>query len=328
MATPQYALTSLKTDRKMSTWQMKHKELPLPIWSKILPSSMRSKLSNKRKPKVAVINLHGMIMRNQGGSFGGRKLVNFENTKNVVDKTFDLKRLEAVFLNINSPGGSPVQTELIADYIQQKADLKKVPVVSFVEDVAASGGYWLATAAPKIYVSNSSVVGSIGVISQSFGFHEAIQKLGIESRLRTAGKNKAINNPFLPRNPEDDEIMKQILLALHENFKKQIISSRGNRIDIKDEEELFSGKIWVGEQAVKKGLVDGVQTMPRFLETEFGGLDKVQLSVVRSKSDGIMNLFQNAGMHAGLAIAENIDVHKLAMDILNAHNDPSQRVRM
>ena len=130
----------------------------------------------------------------------------------------------------------------------------QVPVISFVEDVAASGGYWLgkkecihnflfvtfffelknfalffikkATAASKIYVSNSSVVGSIGVISQSFGLHEAIQKLGIESRLRTAGKNKAINNPFLPRTPEDDEIMRSILLALHENFKNQVKTSR------------------------------------------------------------------------------------------------------
>ena len=130
-------------ERKMSNWQMKHKEDSLPVWSKILPNRMKEKMQKKRKPKIAVLNLQGTIMRNQGGSFGNRQLLNYDNTKDVIDKAFNTKKLEAVFLNINSPGGSPVQTELIADYIQLKTNEKKVPVVTFVEDVAASGGYWL-----------------------------------------------------------------------------------------------------------------------------------------------------------------------------------------
>ena len=118
-------------ERKMSNWQMKHKEDSLPVWSKILPNRMKEKMQKKRKPKIAVLNLQGTIMRNQGGSFGNRQLLNYDNTKDVIDKAFNTKKLEAVFLNINSPGGSPVQTELIADYIQLKTNEKKVLSIFF-----------------------------------------------------------------------------------------------------------------------------------------------------------------------------------------------------
>ena len=118
-------------ERKMSNWQMKHKEDSLPVWSKILPNRMKEKMQKKRKPKIAVLNLHGTIMRNQGGSFGNRQLLNYDNTKDVIDKAFNTKKLEAIFLNINSPGGSPVQTELIADYIQLKTNEKKVLSIFF-----------------------------------------------------------------------------------------------------------------------------------------------------------------------------------------------------
>lgn len=123
-------------------------------WTKILPESMRKRMEAKKKPKVAVLNLHGMIAAPRGrGNFGGRQPLSLVTTEKLIDKAFSLKKLEAVFLSINSPGGSAVQSELIADYIAQKAKDKEVPVVSFVEDVAASGGYWLATAAPVIYAS-------------------------------------------------------------------------------------------------------------------------------------------------------------------------------
>ena len=188
----------MSTDSK---WKLKHKETTTPTWHKlVLPVKYQDKMKEKRKPKIAILKLQGTIMAGRPGPAGrNNQRLNIDNTKDAIDKAFKTKLLEAVFLNINSPGGAPVQTELIADYIQQKSQEKHVPIISFVEDVAASGGYWLATAAPKILISKSSMVGSIGVISQSLGFHEVIQKLGIESRVYTAGKSKAFNNPLLPQ---------------------------------------------------------------------------------------------------------------------------------
>ena len=165
--------------RLASTWTMKNTASKPGLLSKMLPGGYRKKLENKGKPQVAVLNLHGMIASSSGRSPGfSRSPLSIQTTEKLIDKAFSTKKLEAVLLSINSPGGSAVQSELIADYIGQKSKEKGVPVISFVEDVAASGGYWLATAAPVIYVSKSSIVGSIGVISQSFGFHEAIAKLG------------------------------------------------------------------------------------------------------------------------------------------------------
>lgn len=139
---------------KFMSTKMKHQqEKPDKKWTKILPESMRKKMAAKKKPKVAVLNLHGMIAAPRGNRLGGRQPLSLATTEKLIDKAFNLKKLEAVFLSINSPGGSAVQSELIADYIAQKAKDKEVPVVSFVEDVAASGGYWLATAAPVIYAS-------------------------------------------------------------------------------------------------------------------------------------------------------------------------------
>lgn len=158
-----------------------------------------------------------------GRGFGGRKSLSIDSMEKLIDKAFSMKRCEAVLLNINSPGGSAVQSELIADYIGQKAKSSGVPILSFVEDMAASGGYWLATAAPTIYVTQSSIVGSIGVISQSFGFHEAISKLGIERRTMTAGESKAFSDPFKPWEEKDKAIVRQILASLHDNFKVECL---------------------------------------------------------------------------------------------------------
>jgi len=297
---------TMSTDSK---WKLKHKETTTPTWHKVvLPVKYQDKMKEKRKPKIAILKLQGTIMAGRPGPAGrNNQRLNIDNTKDAIDKAFKTKLLEAVFLNINSPGGAPVQTELIADYIQQKSQEKHVPIISFVEDVAASGGYWLATAAPKILISKSSMVGSIGVISQSLGFHEVIQKLGIESRVYTAGKSKAFNNPLLPQKEEDLEVIREILSELHKNFKNQVIASRGDRINPKDE-DLFSGKVWIGQQAVEKGLADGVSTIPRFIESEFGGLDKISTVTISTTKKSILeNLFSSTGSAAGLAFAENLD---------------------
>ena len=138
-----------------------------------------------------------------------------------------------------------------------------MPVISFVEDMAASGGYWLATAAPTIYVSQSSIVGSIGVISQGFGFHETIAKLGVERRTHTAGESKAFSDPFKPQTEEDLAIVRSILTSLHGNFKNQVKSARGDKLK-GPESKLFSGQVWVGQDAVDMGLFH-LQNYPRIL---------------------------------------------------------------
>lgn len=246
---------------------------------KLLPQSWRKKIEAKQKPHIAILNLHGMIASTGGGPrFGGQKPLSIHTTEKLITQAFNTKRLEAVFLSINSPGGSAVQSELIADFIGQKSAETKVPVISFVEDVAASGGYWLATAAPTIYASKSSIVGSIGVISQSFGLHKAIEKLGIERRTMTAGESKAFSDPFKPLEEKDTIIIKSILEALHENFKNQVKKARQDKLKVADD-KIFSGEVWVGEKAVEIGLIDGVDTVHNFIQSQFGGHKKV--TVVR-----------------------------------------------
>ena len=167
--------------------------------------------TERKKPVVSVIKLHGLIAPKSGTSFGQNRL-NIETLKPIIDKAFAPKRLKAIFLSINSPGGQPVQCELISNYIGDKVREKRVPIYSFVEDVAASGGYWLACCGDTIYVSRASVVGSIGVISGSFGFQELIEKLGIERRLFTAGNKKSFLDPFKPMQEHDVERNQRILV--------------------------------------------------------------------------------------------------------------------
>merc|ERR1711997_1129257 len=177
--------------------------------------------NNIRKPTVNVLKLHGQIAADmgRGGGLGGKKSLNISSTRKLIDSSFATPRLEAVLLSINSPGGSPAQSELISDYIQLLAKEKNVKVYSFVQDVAASGGYWLACAGEKIYITENSVVGSIGVISASFGLQDAIKYLQIEPRIHTAGDKKVLNSPFLPESEEDLKRKRVILDKLHTNFK-------------------------------------------------------------------------------------------------------------
>lgn len=287
------SLRSASIARKMSTtttsWEMKHKKTEPKKWAKILPQSWREKMAKKNNPKISVLNLHGTIMAAKRPGFGGGQPLSIDSLEKLIDKAFTPKKLEAVFLSINSPGGSPVQSELIADYISQKSKEKSVPVIAFVEDMAASGGYWLATAAPTIYVSQSSLVGSIGVISQGFGFHETIAKLGIERRTQTAGESKDWSDPFKAQNEEDKAIRQKLLNALHINFKNQVKNSRGDKLKAPDS-TLFNGHVWVGQEAVELGLVDGIDTIHRFVAKQFG-TDKVTVEKVSKKKGPLSTLF-------------------------------------
>lgn len=167
--------------------------------------------TERNKPVVSVIKLHGLIAPKSGRSLGQNTL-NIETLKPLIDKAFAPKRLKAIFLSINSPGGQPVQCELISSYISDKVKEKMVPIYSFVEDVAASGGYWLACCGDTIFVSRASIVGSIGVISGNFGFHEIIGKWGIERRLFTAGDKKSFLDPFKPMREDDVERTQRLLV--------------------------------------------------------------------------------------------------------------------
>ena len=203
-----------------------------------------------RRPTVAVIRLAGMI------GAGGRAQLNDEALGPVIDKAFARGKPVAVALVINSPGGSPVQSSLIAARIRRLAEEKKIPVHAFVEDVAASGGYWLAAAGDDIWVDDSSILGSIGVISAGFGAHVLLSRQGIERRVYTAGKSKSTLDPFLPEKPEDVARLKGILEQIHEAFIAHVKSRRGAKLA--EDPDLFTGEFWLGGRATELGLADGI----------------------------------------------------------------------
>ncbi|MFN6951510.1 MAG: S49 family peptidase [Albidovulum sp.] len=222
----------------------------------------------KSPPRVSVLRLQGMIVA--GGRMGGG--LNDAALAPVIEKAFRKGRPVAVALAINSPGGSPVQSALIAARIRRLAEEKSLPVHAFVEDVAASGGYWLATAADDIWIDASSVVGSIGVISAGFGFPDFLARHGIERRVHTAGRSKSFLDPFRPEKPEDVARLMAILDPVHAAFKEQVRVRRGARLADAD---LFDGDVWVGHAAVETGLADGIAHMVPKLKALYG--EKVRL---------------------------------------------------
>lgn len=190
--------------------------------------------------------------------------LNDAGVSGVLEKAFKKGKPSAVALVINSPGGSPVQSSLIAARIQRLSKENKVPVYAFVEDLAASGGYWLATAADEIYVDPASIVGSIGVIHASFGFDKFIEKHGIKRRVHTAGESKSMLDPFRPEKPADVKRHKVLLEQVHQVFKARVIERRGAKLT---REDLFTGDIWIGEKAVEIGLADGIgHVIPKMKE--------------------------------------------------------------
>lgn len=221
-------------------------------------------------PVVAVIRMNGVIGA-AGPLRGGMTLASLEKR---LDQAFKMKNLEAVALAINSPGGSPVQSDLIAKRIRDLAAEKSVPVYAFCEDVAASGGYWLACAADHIYAQESSIIGSIGVISSGFGFPAVLERLGIERRVRTAGHRKSTLDPFEKEDPEDIARLEGILKELHETFKNMVMNRRKERLK-EEPDVLFSGEFWTGSKAVELGLIDGIGELRSTLKARFG--DKVKI---------------------------------------------------
>ncbi len=217
----------------------------------------------KRKPSVAVIRLQGMIAT---GSNPGR--LNDASLAPLVEMAFRRGKPKAVALVINSPGGSPVQSALIAARIRRLADEVKIPVHAFVEDVAASGGYWLATAADDIHVDGNSIVGSIGVISAGFGLHELLNRYGVERRVYTSGKSKSQLDPFSPENPEDVARLRGLQDQVHQNFIAQVTERRGAKLV--EDDSLFTGEFWLGGRAVELGLADGLGHLVPMMQNRYG----------------------------------------------------------
>jgi signal peptide peptidase SppA len=216
-------------------------------------------------PVVAVIRLAGVI-----GALGPlRAGLTLSGLASQIERAFKLPRLTAVALAVNSPGGAPVQAALIGGRIRALAEEKEIPVIAFAEDVAASGGYWLACAADEIYADENSIIGSIGVISSGFGFQDLLQRVGVERRLHTAGDKKSMLDPFTAEDPKDVARLKSLQKEIHESFKDQVRERRGDRLKGSDK-VLFSGEFWTGRKAVELGLIDGLGDLRGVLRQRYG----------------------------------------------------------
>ena len=230
----------------------------IPDWLPFIGKSRRALV-------VALVRLSGVI----GAGQRLRSGLSVAGLDAQLKRAFEFKRLKAVALQVNSPGGSPAQSSLIFQRIRMLADKNKVPVLAFVEDIAASGGYWLACAADEIYADESAIIGSIGVIYSGFGLDQAIAKLGIERRLHTAGSKKSILDPFLPQQAEDVVRLKALQREIHGSFKAAVKTRRGGRLKA-GTKLLFSGEFWTGKRAIELGLIDGLGEMNAILAARYG----------------------------------------------------------
>ncbi|OSP55724.1 S49 family peptidase [Pseudoruegeria sp. SK021] len=244
----------------------------------------------KSPPVISVVRLSGVI------AASNRAGLNDETLAPVLERAFTKGKPVAVALALNSPGGSPVQSSLIGARIQRLSKEKNVPVFAFVEDVAASGGYWLAASADEIWIDPCSVVGSIGVISSSFGANTFIERHGIERRVYTAGTSKSMLDPFKPERDEDVARLKTLLDQIHGTFISHVTERRGARLDANT--DLFTGDIWTGDRAVALGLADGIGHLVPKMRERFG--DKVK--------------FRPYGMRRGLLQRFGMNIMAQAMD--------------
>ena len=226
-------------------------------------------------PVVAVVRLDGVI-----GPRQWRTAMSLASHAAALERAFAISRLSGVALAINSPGGSPVQSALLFRRIRQLAEEKGVPVFAFAEDVAASGGYWLALAGDEIFAEEASLLGSIGVVSAGFGVARLIDRLGIERRLHTAGERKSLLDPFLPEDPADVARLSELQQDIHETFKAHVRRRRLGKINAEDE-TLFSGEVLTGRMALARGLIDGIGDLRSVMRARFG--DNVRLVPVATE---------------------------------------------
>lgn len=235
--------------------------------------------------KVAVIRMAGVIA---DSSMMRRAGINYNKFKDPILDAFDVPRVKAVALVINSPGGAPAQCSMIATMITRLSDENNIPVFSFVEDVAASGGYWLACAGKEIYTQETSIVGSIGVISSGFGFDKFIGKHEIERRIHTSGRDKSFLDPFKPEKADDVDRLKSLQAEMHDAFKNWVRARRAGKLN-GGEEELMEGAFWTGSAALRHGLIDGIGSVGAIMKGKFG--DEIKFVDCSPEKKGILSQF-------------------------------------
>ena len=242
------------------------------IIRKILPQKLLPKSVSEDATIIPVVRMHGPIVAGQQM----RPTLNLASVAGQLQKAFSIKEAPAVAISINSPGGSPVQSRFIYQRIRQLAEEKDKKVLVFCEDAAASGGYMIAIAGDVIIADPSSIVGSIGVVSGGFGFVDAIEKLGIERRVYTAGTQKGMLDPFQPENKDHISHLDGLLQDLFETFKGMVRNRRGEKLN-ESEDVLFTGAFWTGNKALEYGLVDGVGDMSTYVKEQYGENAKLKL---------------------------------------------------
>ncbi len=224
---------------------------------------------------IPLIRLHGVIAPEQKPN-----RLNIATIEPLLKKAFKIKAAPAIAIIVNSPGGHPVQSRLISKMIRDLANEYEKKVLVFIEDVAASGGYFIAVAGDEIFADPSSIIGSIGVISASFGFEEAISKIGVKRRVYTVGKNKSMLDPFLPEKKEDIERLKSFQLDIHKTFIEHVKSARKGKLN-GDDDYLFTGEWWSGAKSLELGLIDELNDMHNVLRSRFG--EDVKIKKIEAK---------------------------------------------
>ena len=248
-----------------------------------------------KAPVVPVLPLFGFISASPT-PFGRR--LSLAGVAALVERACSMRGVKALALQVNSPGGSPVQSTLIARRIRARAKERDIPILAFIEDIAASGGYWIACAADEIYADRSSVVGSIGVISAGFGFDRAIARLDIDRRVHTQGRNKAMLDPFSPENPEDVERLRGLHGEIHRAFIDHVRERRGKRLK-GDDDTLFNADVWTGERAAELGLIDGLGDLRSTLRDRFG--EEVRMPILGPARGWLRRRFGMAAFAPGPA---------------------------
>ena len=258
----------------------------------------------KKKKIIPVVYISGII-----GNIGGlRKGITISSIEDLLEKAFKIKNSSAIAIIINSPGGSPVQSSLIYKRIKKLAKKNKTKVIFFVEDVAASGGYYIACAGDEIYVDENSIVGSIGVIYASFGFDKLIKKYGIERRIFTTGKYKSILDSFQKQKLSDVKKLKSIQTEIFKNFKDIVLKSRIKKIN-KQNKNIFSGSFWTGKEAIKLGLVDGIGDLKTIMEKKFG--EKLRYVSIKPKKSFLKGILSKSFYSKDL-----LDTKKIINDMM------------
>jgi serine protease SohB len=269
---------------------------------KLVPARFRTDM-----PVVPVVRLSGVI----GATTPMRPGLMLSNTARALERAFETRNARAVALIINSPGGSPAQSHLIFRRIRQLAAEKNLPVIAFIEDVGASGGYMLACAADEIICDPFSIVGSIGVVGGSFGFPKLMEKLGVERRLYTSGERKAMLDPFQPEKPEDVKRIKAIQKDIHEHFIALVEERRGSKLKNSEKKTLFSGEFWTAQTAIEFGLADSIGDLRSTLRARYG--EKVRMPLISTERTffgrkipgftSLENLTRQPGLVADLLVA-------------------------